>query len=196
MQITSCLEGELSLFNLQPYLNSRLSMQDFFASLRHTLTRVREALRRQPSLGKGTGRSTTEWHSGLKCEIREGTFTLRADMPESVGGTASAPTPGVLGRAALGSCLAIGYVMQAATLQIPIRSLTVQIETDYDDGGFLGASQAEPGYSEVRYTVVIDSDADEARLTEMLDRADARSPLLDVFRRPQRCVRQLQLQRS
>jgi len=42
---------------------------------------------------------------------------------------APAPTPGVLGRAALGSCLAIGYMMYAAKTGVPLAGLEVPAST-------------------------------------------------------------------
>jgi uncharacterized OsmC-like protein len=115
-------------------------------------------------------------------------------MPEGVGGTASAPTPGVYGRAALGSCLAIGYMMYAAKLGVPIDSLEVEVHAEYDDGAIFGVSDAPSGYTEVRYVVTVGSSAPEADVLRVLDEGDAHSPYLDVFRRAQKCVRSVHYQ--
>ena len=85
--------------------------------------RTTRALSLKPSLGKGTGLSKTRIKNGLTCEIQEGNWKFLADMPESAGGNAQAPTPGVYGRAALGSCLAIGYMMAAAKKNISIATV-------------------------------------------------------------------------
>ncbi len=75
-------------------------------------------------------------------------------MPAQAGGNATGPTPGVLGRAALGSCLAIGYVMRAAMMNIVFRSVEVEVQADYDDGALFGTSPGvPPGYTAVRYSV-------------------------------------------
>jgi uncharacterized OsmC-like protein len=149
------------------------------------------ALTLRPSLGRSTGRSVTRVRDGLTCEIEEGPWRLVADMPEQLGGAASGPTPGVYGRAALGSCLAVGYVMRAAAMGIPIRSLEVEVQADYDDGVLLGVAEGPAGYSEVRYLVTVETDAPEEDVVRWLDEADAHSPYLDVFRRAQRCARQV-----
>jgi uncharacterized OsmC-like protein len=114
-------------------------------------------------------------------------------MPESVGGNASGPTPGVYGRAALGSCLAIGYMMKASAMNIKIDSLEVEVQADYDDGALFGTSPADPGYFEVRYNVTVESDAAEDEIIQMLDIADKQSPYLDVFARPQKCIRNVHI---
>src|SRR5215813_5455910 len=148
------------------------------------LERSVKALTLKPSLGLGTGKSTTRIKNGLTCEVQEGNWKFLADMPESVGGNGQGPTPGVYGRAALGSCLAIGYMMKAALMNIPITMLEVEVQADYDDGALLGTSNVRPGYSEVRYSITIESDAAEEDILNMLDEADQHSPYLDVFSNP------------
>jgi uncharacterized OsmC-like protein len=157
--------------------------------IKNAIERSTKAISLKPSLGLGTGISKIRVVDGLRCEISEGDWKLQADMPGGVGGMGSAPTPGVYGRAALGSCLAIGYMMKAAVMQIPIRSLEVEVQADYDDGPLLGTSDAFPGYSEIRYTINIDADASEDEILKLLDDADHHSPYLDVFTRGQKCVR-------
>ena len=70
--------------------------------------RSARALTLRPSLGRSTGVSRARVSNGLTCQIEEGPWKLVADLPAQVGGDAAGPTPGVLGRAALGSCLAMG----------------------------------------------------------------------------------------
>ena len=161
--------------------------------IKTAIERSTKAISLKPSLGFGTGVSKARIVNGLHCEITEGNWKLEADMPEGVGGHAKAPTPGVYGRAALGSCLAIGYMMRAAVMQIPIRSLEVEVQADYDDGALLGTSDAAPGYSEIRYTINIETDAPEEDILKMLDEADQHSPYLDVFTRAQTCIRKLHI---
>jgi uncharacterized OsmC-like protein len=162
--------------------------------IRSGFRRVATALAQRPAFGQGTGISRATISNGLTCEIREGNWTFIVDMPEKAGGNAAGPTPGVLGRGALGSCLAIGYMMRAAMMDIPIAHLEVEIQADYDDGALFGtAPDVSPGYLDIRYTVTIDSDAPEASIMKMLDEADRHSPYLDVFSRAQRCRREVKL---
>ena len=156
--------------------------------------RTYKALSLRPSLGHGTGISVSRIRNGLTCDIEEGQWKFSADMPEQAGGNGSAPTPGVYGRAALGSCLAIGYMMHAAKLSVPINSLVVEVQADYDDGALFGTTIAiPPGYIEVRYTVIVESDATEEEICKVLDEGGAHSPYLDVFSRSQKCIRQVKI---
>ena len=161
--------------------------------IKTALERSIKALTLKPTLGLGTGKSKTRVKNGLTCEIQEGNWKFVTDMPESVGGNAEGPTPGVLGRAALGSCLAIGYMMKASLLNIPITNLEVEVQADYDDGALLGTSNVAPGYLEVRYTITIESDAPEENILRMIEDADQHSPYLDVFSRGQKCKREVHI---
>lgn len=112
-------------------------------------------------------------------------------MP-SDGGAGLGPDPGVFGRAALGSCLAMGYVFWAAYLDVPLHHVAITVETDYDARGILGVDDAvPPGWSAVRYKVELQSDAPEARLREMVEMADRHSSILDCLRRPLAVTREV-----
>ncbi|OUR90813.1 hypothetical protein A9Q87_12745 [Flavobacteriales bacterium 34_180_T64] len=162
-------------------------------SIKHKFERNAKALSLKPNLGQGTGVSVTRITNGLSCEISEGDWKLHSDMPNQIGGNGSAPSPGVLGRAALGSCLATGYMLWASKLDVPIDKLEVCIEADYDDGALFASSNAFPGYSEVRYTVKIKSPRSLLEIEKFLDKAEQHSPYLDVFSRAQLCKRNIEL---
>jgi len=163
------------------------------ADIKGKFIRSQKALTLKPSLGIGTGVSKTRIVNGLSCETREGDWLFKADMPEQVGGFASASSPGALGRAALGSCLAIGYMMWASKLDVIINSLEVEIKADYDDGGLFDTSAAAPGYLEVQYNVRIKSPASLAEIENVLNSGDKHSPYLDVFSRAQNCIRRTEI---
>ena len=167
-----------------------MSLQVIKAAFERTV----KALTARPSLGKDTGISKARVTNGLTCTIEEGKWKFTADMPESVGGNAAGPSPGVYGRAALGSCLAIGYMLYAAKLEVAIKSLEVEIQADYDDAVLFGVNTIDnPGYSEVRYIITVESDEPEARILKVLNEGDLHSPYLDVFSRGQKCVRNVQI---
>jgi uncharacterized OsmC-like protein len=103
-------------------------------------------------------------------------------MTPKYGGTGSGPNPGVLGRGALASCLAIGYGMWAARLGVPLDALTVEIQADYDVRGELGvADDVRPGYREVRCIVTVESPASDEEVARLLDTADRYSSYRDIF---------------
>lgn len=163
------------------------------AEIKNKFIRTKKALTLKPALGHGTGISTSRIVNGLSCETREGDWVFKADMPKQVGGTNKASSPGALGRAAMGSCLAIGYMLWASKLDVIIDSLEVEVQADYDDGGMFGSSDSAPGYLEVRYLVRIKSPASVDEIENVLNMGDKHSPYLDVFSRAQSCKREIEI---
>jgi uncharacterized OsmC-like protein len=101
-------------------------------ALKDILDRNARALELRPAIGQGTARTTARLVDGLRCEVREGPWTLTVDMGQKSGGSGAGPNPGVLGRASLASCLAISYAMLAARREIALKAVEVDVEADYD----------------------------------------------------------------
>jgi uncharacterized OsmC-like protein len=163
-------------------------------TVRRIVERNVELLALKPSRGRLTCTTRARLADGLRCEIEEGPWRLAADLPAKVGGEDTAPTPGVLGRAALAGCLTIGIAHWAARLGVPLGALVVEVQADFDARGELGVGDGiAPGYSEVRYVVSIESPASRHELDRLLDTAERHSPYLDVFGRaiPLRGARRL-----
>lgn len=155
------------------------------ATIRQIAERNIQLLAMRPARGLLSCTARAHLRDGLSCEIAEGPWRLMADMPAKVGGDETAPTPGVLGRAALASCLVIGIARWSARLGIPIDGLEVAVHADFDARGELGADDGvRPGYSQVRYEIALDSPAPRERLVELLDLAERHSPYLDIFGSP------------
>jgi uncharacterized OsmC-like protein len=134
-----------------------------------------------PATGCGTATTKVTLKSDLECVIEDGPWTLTAGMSPVWGGNNAGPNPGILGRGAFGSCLAIGYAIWAARLGVQIDELEITVEGDYDARGELGiADDVPPGYLQMRYHVSVTSPASEADVMRVLDAADKASPYLDV----------------
>ena len=162
---------------------------------------VREALERnvkavtlRPAVATKTARTSVRLKPGLECELTDGSWTMTVAMGQKSGGTGAGPNPGVLGRGALGTCLALGYAMWAARLEVPLDSLAVDIEADFDSRGELGISdEVPPGYTQVRYIVTVSSPAPEDAVRRLIDTADKYSPYRDVFARAHDVRRELRI---
>lgn len=166
------------------------------ARIQSALLRHRRVLSHSPSAGRGTARTSVRLVDGLACAIREGDWAFTADLSPKMGGAGSGPNPGVLGRGALGACLAMSYVMAASLAGVRITTLSIDIEADYDTRGMLGFEGVSPAYGEIRCEVSIETDATESELQSVIDEAEAASSYLEVFRRPQRVVRRLRVKRA
>lgn len=155
------------------------------------VTRLEAAVERRVGFGRATNTASITLVEGLRCCSEEGTWSIDTDLPIGLGGTGSAPTPGVLLRAALGSCLAMSYRLRAARRGIPVRSIRVTVESDSDIDGMLRiTSPAPPGFTAIRYDIELDSSAPAEDIEAMVDEADRLSPILDAVGRA------IQLRRS
>jgi uncharacterized OsmC-like protein len=154
------------------------------AAIRAVLERNVELLARRPDRGHLTCTTRARLLDGLRCEIEEGPWRFNADLPAKAGGGGTAPTPGVLGRGALASCLAIGIAAWGARQGIPLDAVEVEVQADFDARGELGMGEGiPPGYAEVRYSVSVASQVPRHALDELLDLVERHSPYLDVFGR-------------
>lgn len=162
--------------------------------LKTAVERNVKAIGLRPSIGQGTAVTKVRVRDACTAEIEDGGWKLIADESVKEGGNGEGPDSGVFGRAALGSCLAIGYAMWSAKLGVPFESIEVDVEADYDARGMFGVDDSvSPGWGAMRYRVRIESSAPEDEVRRVVDFADAHSPLLDDFRRPLDVTRELKI---
>lgn len=94
-----------------------------------------------PDDARGPGAPVTAvMEDGLRCRVQkqDGTAIITTDMSTGIGGGGSAPSPGLIFRAALASCDATFIALRAAQVGIEITTLEVTVEGDPDDIGTLG----------------------------------------------------------
>jgi uncharacterized OsmC-like protein len=127
--------------------------------------------------------ATAVREEGLRFRVEGPKGALTSDMSESVGGGASAPTPGWLLRASLAACDATLVAMDAARAGIELSDLTVSVESDSDFRGVLGVDGgAHPGPLAIRTRIELAApDATEEQLREIVQRAEERSPVHDAL---------------
>lgn len=90
-----------------------------------------------------------------------------------------------LALAAIGTCLTIGWITNAARRGIDCRDLRIQVEGDYDLRGYLRVDDdTRPGFTAIRYTVHVDTDAPDHILDQIRADAEAGSPVVDNAAHP------------
>jgi uncharacterized OsmC-like protein len=146
---------------------------------------VIKAMRLRPSIAQYTYSSSAHLGDALKCTYREGDWTLDMDVSKAVGGGGSAPSPGVLTRAGLTGCVAIGLKMSACRFGVPIESVSVYLEVDSDERAAFGIDDVPPGYKEFRLKINVVSSAEIEEVRKLVDDSLGCSPMIDLFRRAQ-----------
>jgi uncharacterized OsmC-like protein len=166
------------------------------ATIRAAIDRNVRVLGVKPSIGQGTAVTRVTLRPGLAAEVEDGPWKFSVGMTDKYGGQNNAPNPGVYGRAALGSCMCIGYSMWAARLGVVIGSLSVEVHAVYDVRGELGlADEIRPGYESIRCVVSVETVASDEAVHAWLDTADRHSSWLDDLRNPVPVSRELRLTR-
>ena len=166
------------------------------ARMKEAFDRSARAVELKPATAFKTATCRAEITDGYSCLLEEGRWRMVSDLHEKVGGGGLGPDPSTLGRAALASCAAIGYVQWAAVLEIPISGVEVVVETDHDYSGYYDQSDAPSGPLAARIIVNITSDAPESDIIRLVDKADHHSPLHDIWSRPIEMTREVTIQTS
>jgi uncharacterized OsmC-like protein len=153
-------------------------------AIRSAIETASGKLAEHPEMAVGTDAAATAVREeGLRFRVDGPNGAITTDMSESVGGAASAPTPGWLMRAALAACDATTVAMEAARDGIELSDLTVSVESDTDFRGVLGVDGSpHPGPLAVRVHIELGAtDATEDQLREIVRRAEERSPVRDAL---------------
>jgi uncharacterized OsmC-like protein len=163
------------------------------------LTRTVQAVQENPALARFQFRAHNEWtrgaHSrttiqsfygtGQEDESRSEAFTLEGDEPPVLLGDNQAPNAVEAVLHALASCLAVGFVYNAAAQGIRVDSLDFDLEGDLDLQGFLGLSdEVRPGYEGIRLRYRVNADAPREKIEELCAYVQRTSPVLDILRNP------------
>ena len=157
------------------------------------------AIQNESSIADFKFRATTTWVSGGHCRSKIQSFTgantedtSRAE-PFIIDGD---EPPVLLGENhgvnavesllhAIGSCLSVGIVYNAAVRGINIKSLNFEIEGDLNLHAFLGLSETtRPGYSNINVKINMDSSASRDEVEELCKYVEKTSPMLDCIRNP------------
>ena len=153
-------------------------------SISRAIATASDHLREHPEAGSGTDAAATAVREeGLRIRVEGPQGEVITDMSKTVGGGATAPTPGWLLRAALASCDATAIAMEAARQGVELTDLTVAVESESDFRGALGVDDSvHPGPSELRVRIQLaGANATADQLRQIVQRAESRSPVQDAI---------------
>lgn len=153
-----------------------------------------DAIKGDGEIAKFNFRATNKWINGAqnRTEIRdfdgacqkfdrEEPFVIQKDEHPILLGTDTGANPVEYALAALAGCLTTSLVYHAAAQGIKIDEVESTYAGDIDLHGFLGLDDnVRNGYKDIQITFKVKGDAPEAKLRELVELAQKRSPVFDI----------------
>jgi uncharacterized OsmC-like protein len=157
-----------------------------------------DAIRSRPILSKFNFRAKGEWIEGVHNQItindfygagqthtRSRPFVYDEDEPPVLLGEDQGANAGEYALAALSSCLTSTLIYYAAAQGVAIDEIETALSGDVDVQGFLGMSEnVRNGYEKVKVTFKVKSEAPKEKIRELVELAQKRSPVFDIFTNP------------
>jgi uncharacterized OsmC-like protein len=123
----------------------------------------------EPSAALVTLSATGALGEGVSCSVRTGRAVAQAGLHPATGGDGSLLCSGDMLLEALVACAGVTLRAVATSLGISLASGRVYAEGDLDFRGTLGVDRETPvGFSAIRLSFELDSDADQDQLATLL----------------------------
>ncbi|MCG8670565.1 MAG: OsmC family protein, partial [Pseudomonadales bacterium] len=152
------------------------------------LTAFAEKGRNNPDT-RGTNKVHTVTEGQYRTISHVNQHEVVVDEPLHLFGEDTAPAPGEIVLSGLGGCLAVGITAVATWKQVKLSKLEIFLEADIGNTAAWGAGGAdrtpeEMGFQEIRVKVLVEGDASQEELDEIVERANYFSPVANSMRNP------------
>jgi uncharacterized OsmC-like protein len=138
--------------------------------LRATQAPLKDRYRQEPEAALVTLAASGSLGEGVSCSVQTGRAIARAGLHPASGGDGSLLCSGDMLLEALVACAGVTMRAVATSLGISLTSGEIRAEGDLDFRGTLGvARDASVGFSEIRLSFELDTDADEQALAKLLE---------------------------
>ncbi|MEU5725495.1 OsmC family protein [Micromonospora sp. NPDC047738] len=159
------------------------NLREYLSQKRAALTARRESANTGPVPLRA--RVTAEGRSGVR-RIRIRDFQIISDSRPDLAGYDLGPGSPELQAGVLGSCVTHIFLIKAAELKIPLDSLAVDVQAEYDPRGQAPDNVDAPVYPyNFRYQVQVASPATDEDLARLHAEVQRVCPILNLLRNPQ-----------
>lgn len=154
---------------------------------------ILDAMRDDPKVLEavtGPWKSRVVWQGGLKAKAYMRKHAVEMDEPEGLDATDSAASAHEQLLAAVGSCMTVGFVINATKRGIKIYDLEIALEGNFENIlKWAGHSPTgNPGYPSIKAKLFVKADADAATLREVWKAAVEGSPVTQTVARPTQII--------
>jgi uncharacterized OsmC-like protein len=121
--------------------------------------------------------------AGIACKVETGRALVTAGLHPATGGSGLEACSGDMLLEALVACAGVTLKAVATAIDVELRSARVRAEGDLDFRGTLGVDREAPvGFSDIRLTFEIASDAPQERLDQLLKLTERYCVVLQTLR--------------
>ena len=139
------------------------------SALRALQDPLKERYREEPAAAVVTLRADGTLGEGVTCSVATGRAIAEAGLHPATGGSGMHLCSGDMLLEALAACAGVTLGSVATSLEIPLRGGAVHVEGDLDFRGTLAVSKEAPvGFTAIRVTFDLDTDATEDQLDTLL----------------------------
>ncbi|CAK9048334.1 unnamed protein product [Durusdinium trenchii] len=150
---------------------------------------IQASFKKNPAQAQATFKSVSELKDGLVSSGQLRTFQIKADEPESFGGTDSAPNPVEVLLFSLGACQAgqgkkeeITTKAFANAMGVPLKRVSVELQGHIDLRGFFAVDESiRAGFNKIEGTFTVESPADTETIEKLKAAVDAHCPVKDML---------------
>ena len=155
--------------------------------LRELQRPLKESYRADPAAARITlAARGAQGDTPVACSVDLGRAIQAAEAHPGVGGPGGGACSGDLLLGALAACAQLTCQMVAAAMELPVRSVEVEVEGDLDLQGTLGTDRdARVGFEAIRLRFVLDApDATEAQLEALIGKTERYCVVLQTLADP------------
>ena len=122
---------------------------------------------------------------GVTCAVQTARALVEAGLHPATGGSGAHACSGDMLLEALAACAGVTLNAVATALAIPLRGGKVRAEGDLDFRGTLGVAKEAPvGFTDIRLSFELDSDASEEQLATLLKLTERYCVVYQTLRNP------------
>ncbi len=155
------------------------------AALKEMQAPFKQRYRDEPGAAVITLRAEGAIGEGVTCSVKTAKALVEAGLHPATGGSGAHACSGDMLLEALAACAGVTLNAVATALAIPLRSGKVKVEGDLDFRGTLGvAKDAAVGFTDIRLSFELDSDASAEQLATLLKLTERYCVVYQTLRNP------------
>jgi uncharacterized OsmC-like protein len=132
-----------------------------------------------------TLRARGRLNEGVSCKIETGKALVTAGLHPATGGVGETACSGEMLLEALVACTGVTLNAVATALGIALRDATLEAEGELDFRGTLGVAKDVPvGFQAIRMNVMLETDATEQQIADLLRLTERYCVVLQTLKRP------------